>query len=57
MRWASRSAKSSSADPMNGRISDDSPFGRAIIGKAAGDEFIVEAPVGTLKYQIISIEK
>ena len=48
---------SQEADPMNGRISDDSPFGRAIIGKAAGDEFIVEAPVGTLKYQIISIEK
>ena len=48
---------SQEADPMNGRISDDSPFGRAIIGKAAGDEFTVEAPVGTLKYQIISIEK
>ena len=48
---------SQEADPMNKRISDDSPFGRAIIGKAAGEQFTVEAPVGTLQYKIISIEK
>lgn len=48
---------SQEADPMNNRISDDSPFGRAIIGKAAGEAFVVEAPVGTLSYEIVSIEK
>ena len=48
---------SQEADPINMRISDDSPFGRAIIGKTAGDHFTVEAHIGTLKFEIISIEK
>jgi len=29
---------SQEADPMNGKISDDSPFGRAVIGKTIGDQ-------------------
>lgn len=48
---------SQEADPMNQRISDDSPFGRAMIGHVAGDKVNVEAPVGTLHFEIISIEK
>ena len=48
---------SQEADPMNYRISDDSPFGRAMVGKVEGDIVEVEAPVGTLKFRIISIEK
>lgn len=48
---------SQEADPMNYRISDDSPFGRAMVGKAEGDIVEVEAPVGTLKFRIVSIEK
>ena len=48
---------SQEADPMNGKISDDSPFGRAIIGKTVGDQITVEAPAGTLHFEIISVEK
>ena len=48
---------SQEADPMNYRISDDSPFGRAMIGKVEGDIVEVEAPVGMLKFRIVSIEK
>ena len=48
---------SQEADPMSYRISDDSPFGRAIIGKTEGDIVEVEAPVGNLKFRIISVEK
>ena len=48
---------SQEADPMSYRISDDSPFGRAMIGKAAGDTVEVEAPVGVLRFRIVSIEK
>ena len=48
---------SQEADPMNYRISDDSPFGRAMVGKTEGDIVEVEAPVGVLKFRIISIEK
>ena len=48
---------SQEADPMNGKISDDSPFGRAIIGKTVGDQITVEAPAGTIRFEIVSVEK
>ena len=48
---------SQEADPMNFCISDDSPFGRAMVGKKVGDEVEVEAPVGMLRFRIISVEK
>ena len=48
---------SQEADPMNYRISDDSPFGRAMIGKGVGDMVEVEAPVGILQFRILSVEK
>ncbi len=48
---------SQEADPINGTISEDSPFGRAIVGKNQGDEVIVEAPVGTIKYKILSVTR
>ena len=45
------------ADPMNGRISEDSPFGRALLGKKAGEEVVVEAPAGNIRYQIVEIQR
>ena len=48
---------SQEADPKNHRISDDSPFGRAMIGKTVGDIVTVEAPVGALQFEILSVEK
>ena len=48
---------SQEADPMNGRISEDSPFGKALMGKAIGDEVTVEAPAGVLKYKILDVQK
>ena len=48
---------SQEADPMNGRISEDSPFGRALLGRAVGDEVQVEAPAGILRYRISEIQK
>lgn len=46
---------SQEANPMQGRISDDAPFGKALIGKAVGDEVNVEVPVGVLHYKVVSI--
>lgn len=43
------------ADPTQNKISDQSPLGQAIIGKAIGDTFEFEAPVGRLSYKIVSI--
>ncbi len=48
---------SQEADPMNGKISDDSPFGRAMIGKSVGEQVAVEAPIGTLRFEVISVDK
>ena len=44
------------ANPREGMISDDSPFGRGLYGHVAGDTVEVEAPIGTLKYTIVSVE-
>ena len=46
---------SQEADPMVGRISDDSPFGFALKGHKEGDVVIVEAPVGELQFKILSV--
>ena len=43
------------ADPMNNRISNESPVGRAIIGHKAGDVVDVEVPAGIIKYEILSV--
>ena len=48
---------SQEADPMNGVISEDSPFGRALLGKNAGDDVVVEAPAGPMQYKILKVER
>lgn len=48
---------SQEADPMNGRISEESPFGKALLGKAVGDLVIVEAPAGNIEYKVIDIQR
>ena len=44
------------ANPREGRISDDSPVGRALRGHRAGEQVTVEAPAGNLKFEIVSVE-
>ena len=46
---------SQEVNPMSGRISDDSPFGRCLLGKAVGDKVSVDAPAGSLSFEIIDI--
>ena len=48
---------SQEADPMNRAISEESPFGKALVGKKEGEEISVEAPVGTIRYRIEKIER
>ena len=45
------------ADAESGKISDESPIGRAAMKKKVGDFFIVEAPVGELRFEILEISK
>ena len=48
---------STESDPLNDKISDESPVGRALIGKKSGQEAVVEAPSGEIKLKILSISK
>ena len=47
---------SQEADPMEGRISDDSPVGRALHGHRAGDTVSVAAPAGEVKLKVLAVE-
>ncbi len=44
------------ADPTNGRISNESPMGKALLSHRVGDEVAVSTPDGILHFQIVSIE-
>ena len=48
---------SQEADPMHGIISEESPFGRALIGAKEGDTVSVEAPQGVINYTVLRIER
>lgn len=45
------------ANSLKGKISNESPVGKALIGKAAGDVVTVETQVGELQYKILSIHR
>jgi transcription elongation factor GreA len=43
------------ADPLEGKISDESPIGKALIGKKVGDDVEITTPADTTTYKLISI--
>ena len=45
------------ANVREGKISDESPIGKAAMKKRVGDIFIVEAPAGELKFEVVEISK
>jgi len=47
----------SQSDPANGKISDESPIGKALVGTKLGDTVTVEAPVGNVEFTVLKIEK
>lgn len=44
------------ADPRNGMISNESPIGKAAIGKKAGEEIEIDTPDGQLKFRITTVK-
>ena len=48
---------SQEADAMHGIISEDSPFGKALMNHREGDTVTVNAPAGEIKYRIDKIER
>jgi transcription elongation factor GreA len=43
-------------DPLEGKISNESPIGKAFLGKKKGDKVLVETPKGEVEYEILNIE-
>ena len=48
---------SNEASFKDGKISDESPIGKGALKKKVGDTFIIEAPAGELKFEILEISK
>ena len=48
---------SQEANPMEGKLSDDSPFGRACVGKSAGESFTVNAPNGSYTMTVVEVSR
>jgi len=48
---------SQEADPMHGAISEESPFGRALLGAKEGQKINVDAPRGSISYTVKKIER
>ncbi|MCQ2455647.1 MAG: transcription elongation factor GreA [Clostridia bacterium] len=48
---------STEANPMEEKISDESPVGKALLGRKVGEEVVVEAPAGEIKLKILKISK
>ncbi len=48
---------SSEADPVNGRISDESPVGKGLIGHKVGEKVEIETPAGSMSYEVLEISK
>ena len=46
---------STEADPDEGRLSDESPLGKSLMGKAEGEMIDVDAPAGVIQYKILKI--
>ena len=48
---------SNEANPLEGKISDQSPIGAALIGKRAGDEISIEVPNGTVQMKVLEVSR
>ena len=48
---------SAESNPLENRISNESPVGSALLGKSKGDKVDVNVPAGVLQYEIIDIRK
>lgn len=48
---------SSEADPLNGKISDESPVGAGLLGHKVGEKVEIETPAGIVLYEVLEISK
>jgi len=44
------------ADPAEGKISADSPIGKGLLGRKAGEKFMIKIPIGEIEIEILEID-
>ena len=47
---------SAEADPFEGKISNESPIAKGLLGKAIGDEIVIQTPAGDMTVKILAVE-
>lgn len=55
--WEYTVVGSAEADPGENKISNESPVGKALLGRGVGDVLTVEVPAGTLRFEIVEISR
>ncbi len=48
---------SNETNPLEGKISDQSPIGKALMGKKEGDKVSIDTPAGTLEFKILKVAR
>ena len=48
---------STEANSLSGKISNESPLGKALLGKAVGDDVEVDTQVGVIEYKVLKIDR
>ena len=48
---------STEANSLQGKISNESPVGKALLGREVGDEVVVETQAGDITYKVLKIER
>ena len=48
---------STEANSLSGKISNESPLGKALLGHGVGDEIVVEAQAGNMEYKVLKIDR
>lgn len=48
---------SAEADPMAGRISNESPVGRGLLGRSVGETVTIDAPAGAISFKVLGISR
>lgn len=48
---------SNETNPLEGKISDQSPIGKALMGKKEGDSVSIDTPAGTLKFNVLKVAR
>ena len=48
---------STEANSLKGKISNESPVGKALMGKRAGDDVVVETQMGAISYKVLEIQR